>query len=337
MLKQLPPPSPTTATNIGEFFKCSILLPLNSPLREEIVGQVMPTKRLAKKAAALKMCIKLHELRELDDLHLLPVRHQKLDDVKTLIAVAEEETVGTPTVESGDTFYDRQFPACLTYNRPTAGQSVFIYAIEYKLIKDSNGNIPLAVDTKLAIMSSCVIPAIGPFPMVTNSGVFQIDLVGVSCVILDRNQLEKIAQFHRFLFQDVIFLWKQNLEFDLDSSKLKYLITPLTAVNEIDFEFIGRMVNHKLDWDQPHNKPGSFFDFDPSVYIDAVVIPSYRPFGTINTFHVDSITDLTPSSTFPDAPSKDFASYFREKYQLEVTNPNQRLLKVSSENFPTPR
>lgn len=310
----------------------------------------MPTKRLAKRAAALKMCIKLHELKELDDLHLLPVRHQKSDDVETSIEEEEEETVETPTADGRGAFYDRQFPACLISNRPTAGQSVFIYVLEFKLIKDSeaagNAYYPFAVDTKLAILSSCVIPAICPFPLVTKAGEFQVDLVGVDCVILNENQLERIAQFHRFLFQEVIFLWKQNLDFDPDSSKLKYFIAPLRSLKEreyvIDFEFVDRMVNHKpINWDQPPNAPGSYFDFDPAVYVDAVIVPSYRPFGTLNTFYVDSVTNLTPSSSFPEAQYKDFTTYFRKKYKLEVTNLNQRLLQVSREitgkNFLVPR
>ena len=342
-------PDSRTTTHTGELYQCSILLPLNSPLREEIFGQVMPTKKLAKRAAALKMCIKLHELKELDDLHLLPIRQNKLEDVDTSIEEEEEAAAGPQTATNRGGFYDRSLPKCFISNRPSAGQPVFIYALEFKLTKPSespsNGYFPFAVETKLAILSSCNIPAICPFPLVTKAGEFQVDLVGVDCVILTEDQLAQLEKFHRFIFQDVIYLFKKNLDFDPESSKLKYLIAPLGKLNEeyhIDLHFVDRIVNHKpIDWNKPPHTTNSYFHFDPAAYADAVIIPSYRPFGTLNTYYVDVVTDLIPSNSFPEIQYKDFTTYFRKKYKLTVTNPNQRLLQVSREisgkNFLVPR
>jgi endoribonuclease Dicer len=320
-------PDSRTAKSAGELYQCSILLPLNSPLREEIFGQVMPSKKLAKRAAALKMCIKLHELKELDDLHLLPIRQNKFEDVDTSIEEEDEAaTIGLQTASNRGGFYDRCLPKCLTSNRPSAGQPVFIYALEFKLTKQSdslsNEYFPFAVDTKLAILSSCNIPAICSFPLVTKAGEFQVDLVGVDCVILEKHQLEQLEKFHRFIFQDVIFLFKKNLEFDPESSKLKYLIAPLGKLSEeyhIDFHFVDRMVNHKpIDWDQPPHAANSYFQFDPAVYADAVVIPSYRPFGTLNTYYVDIVTDLIHSLSRLIHSPRYSTTYFRKKYKWNI-------------------
>uniref|UniRef100_UPI003AFB824B AncD1D2 n=1 Tax=synthetic construct TaxID=32630 RepID=UPI003AFB824B len=57
----------------NKMFRCTLRLPINSPLREPITGQPMPSKKLAKRSAALEACKKLHEMGELDD-HLLPVK-----------------------------------------------------------------------------------------------------------------------------------------------------------------------------------------------------------------------------------------------------------------------
>ena len=58
-------------------YRCRLILPRNSPLTQEMIGEVMPSKRMAKRAVALKACIHLHELKELDDIHLLPVLRKR--------------------------------------------------------------------------------------------------------------------------------------------------------------------------------------------------------------------------------------------------------------------
>jgi endoribonuclease Dicer len=61
ILKKLPTDA-SKYSSINNLFQCHLFLPLNSPLRDEVIGDVMPTKRLAKRAVALKASIKLHEL-----------------------------------------------------------------------------------------------------------------------------------------------------------------------------------------------------------------------------------------------------------------------------------
>ncbi|XP_059352941.1 endoribonuclease Dicer-like [Daphnia carinata] len=81
LVKRLPITKPHTgqaATVSHGFYQCQLLLPKSSPLQEEIVGEPMPTKRLAKRTVALRACQRLHTLKELDDLHLLPVSHRNI-------------------------------------------------------------------------------------------------------------------------------------------------------------------------------------------------------------------------------------------------------------------
>ncbi|KAI9563248.1 hypothetical protein GHT06_010706 [Daphnia sinensis] len=84
LVKQLPiakPPRNQAASVSYGLYQCRLLLPKSSPLQEEIVGEPMPTKRLAKRTVALRACQRLHVLKELDDLHLLPVSH--LDSMRS--------------------------------------------------------------------------------------------------------------------------------------------------------------------------------------------------------------------------------------------------------------
>lgn len=78
-MKELPAPKPlpnkATQDTYG-LYECRLALPKSSPLQEEIIGEPMPTKRLAKRTAALRACQLLHTLKEFDDIHLLPVSHR---------------------------------------------------------------------------------------------------------------------------------------------------------------------------------------------------------------------------------------------------------------------
>jgi len=54
-------------TPFKRLYRRRLFLPINSPLREEVVGDFLPYERWAKRAAAYKACIALHELGELGD------------------------------------------------------------------------------------------------------------------------------------------------------------------------------------------------------------------------------------------------------------------------------
>ena len=72
-----------TSNTDCDLFECHLILPLNSPLKEEVVGLVMPSQKLAKRSTAMEACIKLHELKQFDDAHLLP--RSRLSHLKQLL------------------------------------------------------------------------------------------------------------------------------------------------------------------------------------------------------------------------------------------------------------
>ena len=53
-------------------FVCSIQLPINSPCKKLIVGPMMATVELSKRATALEVCKLLHKMKELDD-YMMPI------------------------------------------------------------------------------------------------------------------------------------------------------------------------------------------------------------------------------------------------------------------------
>lgn len=318
------------------------MLPLSSPLREEVVGSVMPTKRLAKRAAALKACIALHQLQELDDAHFFPVTRLKMDETDS--ELSEDEDLGQPNKRKGA--YHRRIPSCLTNCRPLAEKPAFLYLIEFQLVKPCVDTtklfFPSTVETKLAILTSQIIPTICPFPLLTRTGEILVNIKGVDSVVLTEGQIANLEKFHRFIFQDVIFLWRREIEFDETRSKMKYLIVPIRSdTHKIDFTFVECMINHSpISWEEKPYPSGNF-NFQQTTFSDAVVVPFYKPFGIFNAFYVDIVSDLTVRSPFPETTFVSYASYFYLKYNLSLSDLDQRLIQVSREisgkNFLIPR
>lgn len=318
-------PKPKPHEESFGFYQCSLLLPLNSPLRDEVIGKVMPSKRLAKRSVALKACRLLHEKEEFDDEHLLPKVVDSVD-----FEDEDEDLVVTPP---GSDKVSRQYPQDFHHCRPVAGHVSFLYAIDFESIEPCADEkmffMPEVVDTQFGILSSKPIPSLSSFPMMTRSGKVEVHLQGCDAIVLEHEDLAKLESFHKFLFQEVIYLFKNQLDFDLDQSQIQCLIVPLkTGSKTVDFAFVDEMINaQKIDW----NERPTFdnYHFDPSRFADGIVVPWYRPFGKLMPYYVDSLTYLTPLSPFPDCETKTYEWYYLSKYDLKVTNRKQRLVQVS--------
>ena len=117
-------------------YKCSIMLPINSPLKGSVEGMVQPNTALAKMSAALECCRRLHEIGELDD-QLQPVGKEsmKLDD--HLCAPSADDNVPLGMPRPGTTkrrqYYYKKIATCLTGERPAAMKELFVYKLEMVL------------------------------------------------------------------------------------------------------------------------------------------------------------------------------------------------------------
>ncbi|XP_063372084.1 endoribonuclease Dcr-1 [Cydia amplana] len=94
--------------------------------------------------------------------------------------------------------------------------------------------------------------------------------------------------------------------------------------------------------DNPQLKPGEVFVFDPEKYREAVVTPWYRNQDQPQFFLVAEIcSNLTPDSEFPSDTHTSFRDYYKSKYGVTLTQPNQPLLDVDHTsarlNLLTPR
>ena len=105
---------PAPASTGGHY--CALFLPINSPLKCLIVGEVMPSPALARRSAAYNACVMLHKKGELDD-GMMPVGKENLL-IRELINITKgNEWNGDDAARPGTTkrrqYYYKKVAKCL--------------------------------------------------------------------------------------------------------------------------------------------------------------------------------------------------------------------------------
>ncbi|RWS31367.1 endoribonuclease Dicer-like protein [Leptotrombidium deliense] len=351
----------------GGFFQCSIRLPINSPIRDVIYGQPMPNKKLAKKAAALEVCKRLHKEHELDD-NLLPVGKEAIKDIADLglddFDDDNERGIkgqARPGTTKRRQYYTKRIASALTGPTPPADVECRLYVFNMKLtcpIPDEQNTrgrkITDPADTPrcLGLITNNPVPRIPSFPVFTRSGEVLVTLEETSHKsTFSTEELTRLRSFHHFLFHNVLRLDKDLVQFDSDSANCSFFVVPVLfnsnvendeGTSVIDWNFVSKVEEYeKYDENELSEEQRQKFTFDKTLYEDAVVKPWYRRNKVQFYFYVAEITNLTPLSPFPDAGHESFEEYYKEKYNLRITNIEQNLLDVDHTsarlNLLTPR
>ena len=342
-------------------YRCSLFLPINSPLRQIILGRVMPSKGLAKRSVALKACKMLHRLKELDN-NMFPISKEnlRLEEEEDYNADLEEEHVSEMAPRPGTTkrrqYYYKQVADPFTNCIPQLEKRCYLYAITMVLTEpipeeqNTRGRKIYRPETSvqsLGILSSKPIPQICPFPIFTRSGEVEVDVVKVEeTVELSEQRLQQISHFQRYIFKNVLSLEKDPMLFDPFKANCSYLIVPLKRTGNnfsLDFNFID-LISTVRD-----SKPQFIADeerisytFEPRKFQDTVVMRWYRDQEHPQCFYVAEIFyELNPQSKFPDNNYPTFEQYYHDKYGIKIQNLKQPLLDVDHTsarlNFLTPR
>lgn len=349
-------------------YSCSLRLPINSPLRRCIVGDPMPSKLLAKQAAALKTCEELHRMGELDN-NLVPqgkeAMRMALDQGSAGRFPEEDIQPGGP--RPGTTkrrqYYDKKVSEVLKGQRVDENDEFHLYAFGMKLTcpipeeQNTRGrkiHDPADTARGFGLVTSRRIPLICSFPVFTRSGEVTVELEHVSSDIgpLSPKQVRDLTTFHRYTFTNVLRLEKYPMTFNPEGDACSFLVVPINAVKTtddqpgsttIDWQFVERICEEEKF--MPRRVPEEereLFVFKEEDYLDTVVTPWYRNLDKPQFFYVAEIChDLNPLSDFPDAGFDTFDAYYREKYQIRVVDGRQPLLDVDHTsarlNLLTPR
>nr|ACC62400.2 ribonuclease III [Penaeus monodon] len=340
-------------------YKCKIMLPINSPLKGTIEGPWQSKVSLAKMAAALECCRRLHQMGELDD-QLQPVGKEsmKLDD--HLCAPPADDQVPEGMPRPGTTkrrqYYYKKVAVCLTGEQPKQGLDLFVYKLDMVLtcpIPDEQNTRgrkiyrPEQSSRSFGIITTKPISQVSGFPVFTRSGEVVVHVQEIERKVnVTQDQLSALQYFHKFTFTHVLRLEKYPIKFDPTNARTAFYIVPLNKFNGsegIDWEFVKEI---QSEGDPrpvpPQDDARKKFQFQHDLYEDAVVMPWYRNQDQPQYFYVAEIcTHLNPQSDFPDAGFETFEKYYLTKYGLQICNLAQPLLDVDHTsgrlNLLTPR
>uniref|UniRef100_A0A158R4U7 RNA helicase n=1 Tax=Syphacia muris TaxID=451379 RepID=A0A158R4U7_9BILA len=332
-------------------YLAELSLPINSPIKHTIkLTKPLPTKKLAQMAVALETCKRLHEAKELDD-NLLPVGK----DTITLNALDDDPDEYIPNMKAKvgsarrKQLYDRKMAKALHNALPEPNSYCFVYVMEMELIKAVSGYAnpknrkvtnPLDSEFCFGFLSKKRIPPIPSFPVFLRQGHMQANvLLRKTMLYVDSNMLEHLKAFHRYIFDDVLRLYKSGLAFVPEKASVSTLIVPLKREKSsedgcvdftLDFDYVCKVVKSVESIPHvPSEEERKNFQFDYNKFRDAVVMPWYRDIDRPVFYYVAEIlNDETPSSKFPDEKFLDFNEYFEQKYNITIYNQRQPLLDV---------
>ncbi|XP_078036312.1 endoribonuclease Dcr-1 isoform X2 [Augochlora pura] len=344
-------------------YTCSLRLPINSPVKYIITSYPMPNRAMARRMAALQLCVDLHRKNEIDD-NLMPIGKEnfkaKPEDAE-VPALPDESNVDFSEARPGTTkrrqYYYKKTATALTDCRPKAGVPSYLYHIKMVLScplpeeQNTRGRRiypPEESAIGFGIITLKEIPKLCPFPIYTRSGEVRVNLkLSKQTVVLSDEQIEKVSAFLNYTFTNVLRLQQYLMLFDPNTSENSYMIVPVKLDDEL---------NVTVDWDfleciygSRNSVPAKVaeeirkdFKFDASRYHDAVIMPWYRSQDQPQYFYVAEIcANLNPKSTFPGEGYSTFEEYYLKKYDIQIQNVVQPLLDVDHTsarlNFLTPR
>ncbi|XP_017874916.1 PREDICTED: endoribonuclease Dcr-1 isoform X2 [Drosophila arizonae] len=347
-------------------YQYTLRLPINSPLKHDIIGLPMPTQTLARRLAALQACVELHKIGELDD-QLQPIGKEGFRALEPDWECFDLEPEDEQIVQQNDEprpgttkrrqYYYKRIASEFCDCRPVAGAPCYLYFIQLTLQcpipeeQNTRGRKiypPEEAQQGFGILTLKRIPKLSAFSIFTRSGEVKVSLeLARERVVLTEEQISCINVFLNYTFTNVLRLQKFLMLFDPDSTENCVFIVPTirsTADSRIiDWQFLeliqatGNMMPQPVP-DEERQKQS----FDAQRFQDAVVMPWYRNQDQPQYFYVAEICPhLSPLSCFPGDHYRTFKHYYLVKYGLTIQNAAQPLLDVDHTsarlNFLTPR
>lgn len=346
-------------------YYCEIRLPINSPVRQTIVGPPSPTKNVAMRMAAFTACKVLHMSGELDD-NMMPITKESMKVINH--PGGPKEFVVKPKARGpkgkclGSTKHRQYYKKRIAevFSGPLVAEGIPCYLYKFKMVltcpipdeQNRRGRRiidPSETNRNYAIVCTRKLPKICSFPVFTRSGevLISVNLIGGE-FSLQESQVKDLRTFHEYTFSKVLRLEKYPTIYQPDESPFTVLLAPVIDKNEttsIDWSFVNKIVKSDQDSYMPTMEGRKAFKFNHEDYVDAVVIPWYRLTDRQQfAYYVAEIcTDLSPSSPFPDEGSgfKTFIDYYHSKYDIDIYNKDQPVLDVDHTsarlNLLTPR
>lgn len=308
-------------------FTATLSLPQNASFKLPVTGDAMESAEWAKKSAALKMCKMLHERGELNNRLLPNTEDNVLESLLEPILgdQAEEDIVpGKPGSKKRRQVYDRM--VCDAFCSAAPGNSFYLYQIKLQhVVKLCDAEVEGV--HSMGLLSHKELYTCS-FPLYHNKwGEVSVTLNLLRKIEFQPSFLYQVEHFHKLVFELLVKINENVLEFNKLSSNFNCRIVPLMKNKFIDVELLTKLEGwESLDGKKPNVKSRQNFEFDAADYKDALVVPWYKERAV---YSVVSVCEEVPSSKFPENAStwRTYSDYFEDKYQLTVYNQSQKLLE----------
>uniref|UniRef100_A0A6G1SN96 Endoribonuclease Dcr-1 n=2 Tax=Aceria tosichella TaxID=561515 RepID=A0A6G1SN96_9ACAR len=347
-------------------YYCEVRLPINSPVRQAIIGPQAPTRAIAMRLAAFTACKVLHSHGELDN-NMCPIKKESMKAWTPWLNTKEfarpKSKGGVKLQFIGSTKHRQYYRKRIArvFSGPLVSDDTDCYLYKFKMVltceipeeQNRRGRRiidPNETNRNYAIVCTTKLPKMCSFPVFTRSGEVMISVELIKDNFrLTKEQVQDLRNFHEYTFSKVLRLEKYPTIFKPENSPFTVLLAPVIDDDangtQFDWDFVTKIVNSNSETFEPDIELRKKFTFNKENYLDAVVIPWYRLTDRQQfAYYVAEICDnMSPESPFPDEESgfETFIHYYESKYNMVIYNKDQPVLDVDHTsarlNLLTPR
>lgn len=236
-------------SNTEQIFQVSLTLPIVSPLKETIVGDWMESIDDAKRSVAMKTCIKLKEIGELND-NLNPIGPEDIqENVNHLFPNwIEEEIVDNcaPGTYGKKRKHSLIHPRALYGAFPCINKPLFLHVLKMRpTFAETLDNPELGFYNVLkekagyGILTTTEFPEMPNFPIFIKNATIEVHVeVNYTRITLDSEQIEALKYFHGMLFEKFLNLLHDFMIFDVNNLENSFAIVPVNERFEIDWKTV---------------------------------------------------------------------------------------------------
>ncbi|XP_061727447.1 endoribonuclease Dcr-1 [Cydia pomonella] len=270
-----------SASGVQPAWVCTLRLPLNCPVKYNIVGHPMPTRVLARRMAALQACRILHKSGELDD-HLMPIGKENFK-AGELEACAEADA--RPGTTKRRQYYYKRTARAFTNCEP------IVDTTDEQLAEEADGQTEPIISNNVLYAISCTLWCALPeryntrgrrlhapqlakqacgvlmrvqqpdrlqipsFPVYTRSGEVRVTVAPAAHADtrLSPRRKQLITRFMRFVFADVLRVRRRGMTLEPEAcTHNNYYVVPTVKVNnpdgstkvDIDWKFLEQIYQY---------------------------------------------------------------------------------------------
>ncbi|XP_066254152.1 endoribonuclease Dcr-2 [Euwallacea similis] len=311
-----------------------IVLPTMCPITDPIMGQFMSNLKMAKRAAALLACKRLHQIGELDD-HLLPRRYVVPDkDVNFLFPHYPEEKESLAGTNKNKRIHQKQIPSFL--RGPIKPQKSFwLHIIHLSPVFERREELNYSTFYDMYVSNLCYglitphrVPTICDFPIYVSMGTLNVSLkVNVLTGELSEADLLDIKQFNVLVLKDILRCLREFVMFDNGHNAETMLLVPVNQqLGTIDFKVLKEHKTVKEPFRELTSDERLNLNVTQEEYLRKIVSPWYKDQGD---YLVTEVTlRKSAMSQFPNEQFGSYEDYYNNKHSIRLLNASQPLLYV---------